>query len=283
MSETQASTLQPGTVIYRLRGVRYRYHGRHLALDGIDLEISHGEQIALLGANGSGKSTLLKLLDGLLAPEEGSMRALGRDIKAVAAGQETFTFHRQVGLVFQDPDVQLFSATVFDDVAFGPLQLGLPREEVKRRCQEALELMEIGQLADRAPFELSGGEKKRAAIASVLSLQPEVILLDEPTASLDPRTKWVLVNLIRRLGEQGRTIVTATHELEIVPLIAQRVIVLGEERRILADGQPGEILRDRALLVRANLIHPQLHRSWSLTLEAEAEPQRPSDTAASSL
>ncbi|MBX5456977.1 MAG: ABC transporter ATP-binding protein [Thermogemmatispora sp.] len=278
-----ASTLQPGTVIYQLRGVRYRYHGRHLALDGIDLEITHGEQVALLGANGSGKSTLLKLLDGLLAPEEGSMRALGRDIKAVAAGQETFTFHRQVGLVFQDPDVQLFSATVFDDVAFGPLQLGLPREEVRRRCQEALELMEISHLADRAPFELSGGEKKRAAIASVLSLQPEVILLDEPTASLDPRTKWVLVNLIRRLGEQGKTIVTATHELEIVPLIARRVIVLGEERRILADGQPEEILRDRALLVRANLIHPQLHRSWFLTLEAEAEQQAPSDTAASSL
>ncbi|WP_376796975.1 energy-coupling factor ABC transporter ATP-binding protein [Thermogemmatispora sp.] len=282
MSLTPSSRLQPGAVIYQLRGVRYRYHGRHLALDGIDLEISHGEQIALLGANGSGKSTLLKLLDGLLTPEEGSMRALGRDIKAVAAGQETFTFHREVGLVFQDPDVQLFSATVFDDVAFGPLQLGLPREEVKRRCQEALELMEISHLADRAPFELSGGEKKRAAIASVLSLQPEVILLDEPTASLDPRTKWVLVNLIRRLGEQGKTIVTATHELEIVPLIARRVIVLGEERRILADGQPEEILRDRALLVRANLIHPQLHRSWSLTLETQEEPQAPSDAPASS-
>ncbi|RAQ97200.1 hypothetical protein A4R35_16800 [Thermogemmatispora tikiterensis] len=179
--------------------------------------------------------------------------------------------------------MQLFSATVFDDVAFGPLQLGLPREEVKRRCQEALELMEISHLADRAPFGLSGGEKKRAAIASVLSLQPEVILLDEPTASLDPRTKWVLINLIRRLGEQGKTMVTTTHELEIVPLIARRVIVLGEERRILADGQPEEILRDRALLVRANLIHPQLHRSWSLTLEAEAERQAPSDTRASSL
>nr|BBH93598.1 cobalt ABC transporter [Thermogemmatispora argillosa] len=283
MSLMQVSALQPGQVIYQLRGVRYRYHGRHLALDGIDLEITHGEQIALLGANGSGKSTLLKLLDGLLAPEEGYMRALGREIQAVAAGQETFTFHRQVGLVFQDPDVQLFSATVFDDVAFGPLQLGLPREEVKRRCQEALELMEISHLADRAPFELSGGEKKRAAIASVLSLQPEVILLDEPTASLDPRTKWVLVNLIRRLGEQGRTIVTATHELEIVPLIARRVLVLGEERRILADGQPEEILRDRALLIRANLIHPQLHRSWFLTLEKEIEPQAPSDAPASSL
>src|SRR4051812_49697429 len=108
-------------LLYHLRGVRYLYHGRHVALDGIDLDIRRGEQIALLSANGAGKSTLLKLLDGILAPSEGTMRALGRDVAAVAAGQDAFRFHREVGLVFQDPDVQLFSATVFDDVAFGPL------------------------------------------------------------------------------------------------------------------------------------------------------------------
>jgi cobalt/nickel transport system ATP-binding protein len=138
----------------------------------------------------------------------------------------------------------LFSATVLDDVAFGPLQLGLSKSEVKARCDEALSQMEIAHLAHRAPFELSGGEKKRAAIASVLSLQPDVLLLDEPTASLDPRTKWVLINLIRQLGQTGKTIITATHELEIVPIIASRVVVLGEERRILADGAPEEILSD---------------------------------------
>jgi cobalt/nickel transport system ATP-binding protein len=120
--------------------------------------------------------------------------------------------------------------------------------------------MEIAHLAKRAPFELSGGEKKRAAIASVLSLHPEVLLLDEPTASLDPRTKWVLVNLITRLGQTGKTIITATHELEIVPIIAQRVVVIGEERRILADGSPEEILNNHELLAKANLIHPQLHQ-----------------------
>ena len=235
------------------------YHGRHVALDGIDLDISRGEQVVLLGANGSGKSTLLKLLDGIYAPSEGKMQALGRDIEAVAAGEDSFRFHREVGLVFQDPDIQLFSATVFDDVAFGPLQLGLSMSEVKARCDEALEQMEIAHLANRAPFELSGGEKKRAAIASVLSLHPEVILLDEPTASLDPRTKWVLVNLIRKLGEAGKTIVTTTHELEIVPAIAERVVVLGEERRVLADGTPQAILNDHELLIRANLIHEHLH------------------------
>jgi cobalt/nickel transport system ATP-binding protein len=144
--------------VFHLRGVRYRYGGRQLALDGIDLDIARGEQVVLLGANGSGKSTLLKLLNGIYAPSEGTMRALGRDIKAVAAGMDSFQFHREVGLVFQDPDIQLFSATVFDDVAFGPLQLGLSQDEVKDRCDEALGQMEITHLAQRAPFELSGGE-----------------------------------------------------------------------------------------------------------------------------
>ncbi len=252
-------TPQLESTLFHLQGVRYLYNGRHLALDSIDLDIARGEQIALLGANGSGKSTLLKLLDGIISPTEGIMIALGREIKAVAAGEDAFNFHREVGLVFQDPDIQLFSATVFDDVAFGPLQLGMTNKEVRERCREALDQMEITHLANRAPFELSGGEKKRAAIASVLSLHPDVLLLDEPTAALDPRTKWLLVNLIRKLGDAGKTVITATHELEIVPIIATRVLVIGEERQILADGAPDEILGDRDLLIRANLIHPQLH------------------------
>ncbi len=251
--------------LFRLRGVRYAYAGRQVALDGIDLDIRAGERMALLGANGSGKSTLLKLLDGIVAPSEGEMRALGHDVAAVAAGEDAFRFHREVGLVFQDPDIQLFSATVFDDVAFGPLQLGLPSEEVRERVDEALAAMEIVHLADRAPFELSGGEKKRAAIASVLSLRPEVILLDEPTASLDPRTKWLLVDLVARLGAAGRTLVTATHELDIVPIIADRIVVLGENKRVLADGSPTSVLADRELLVRANLIHEHLHEHAGVT------------------
>jgi cobalt/nickel transport system ATP-binding protein len=250
--------VQPDEPAFRLRDVRYSYSGRQLALDGIDLDIYAGERVVLLGANGSGKSTLLKLLDGIVAPSSGTLRALGHDVAAVADGHDAFRFHRQVGLVFQDPDVQLFSATVLDDIAFGPLQLGLSQDEVRQRCDAALAQMEIAHLANRAPFELSGGEKKRAAIASVLSLEPAVLLLDEPTAALDPRTKWVLVNLIRRLAED-RTIVTATHDLDIVPLIANRVLVLGEERRVLASGTPDEILADRDLLIRANLIHAHLH------------------------
>ncbi len=245
--------------VFELHGVRYVYGQRQVALDGIDLVVERGEQVALLGANGSGKTTLLKLLDGIVGPSEGSMRALGLEVAAVVDGAEAFRFHRQVGLVFQDPDVQLFSATVYDDVAFGPLQLGLATDEVKARVAEALGVMEIEHLAERAPFELSGGEKKRAAIASVLSLRPEVILLDEPTASLDPRTKWVLVDLIRGLAKAGKTLITSTHELDIVPYIADRVVVLGEDRRVLADGPAAEILANADLLIEANLIHEHLH------------------------
>jgi cobalt/nickel transport system ATP-binding protein len=252
--------------VFELEDVRYVYNRRQLALDGITLTIREGEHVALLGANGSGKSTLLKLMDGLFTPSAGKMRLFGEEVENVSQdSDEAHRFHREVGLVFQDPDIQLFSPTVGDDVAFGPLQLGLPLPQVRRRVEDALSQMDILHLRDRAPFELSGGEKKRAAIASVLSLEPSVLLFDEPTASLDPRTKWVLVNLIQELGEQGKTTVIATHELEIVPLVAERVIVIGEDRKVLADGTPARILEDEALLIEANLIHEHLHRHASVT------------------
>ncbi len=246
--------------LFDLRGVGVAYPGGQVALDGVDLTILAGERVVLLGANGSGKSTLLKLLDGIMSPTSGRMTALGHDVAAVVAGDDAYAFHREVGLVFQDPDIQLFSATVLDDVAFGPLQLGLPAAEVTERCEEALAAMDIAHLANRPPFELSGGEKKRAAIASVLSLRPDVILLDEPTAALDPRTKWVLVDLIKGLGSAGRTVVMATHELDIVPLVADRAVVLTEDGRIAADGPAEALLADTKLLLAANLIHQHRHR-----------------------
>ena len=269
-----SAAVGPGEPIFDLRDVGYKYAGRQSALDGVSLTIWPGERVALLGANGSGKSTLLKILDGVVGPTAGTIRALGRDVAAVAAGEDGFRFHREVGLVFQDPDIQLFSATVLDDVAFGPLQLGLSNEEVKERSDQALAEMGIAHLADRAPFELSGGEKKRAAIASVLSLRPDVVLLDEPTASLDPRTKWVLVDLIQRLAAAGRTLIVATHELDIVPLIADRVVVLSEQGRVVADGSPSAILADRDLLIRANLIHEHLHEHGTI---AHSHPHEPAD------
>lgn len=247
---------------FRLEGVSYAYLRRHPALIGVDLLVARGERVVVLGANGCGKSTLLKIMDGLLRPESGRVEAFGQDATAAvddpAAAQR---LHRSVGLVFQDADVQLFSPTVWDDVAFGPLQMGWEPGEVRCRVEESLALMGIEALARRAPYELSEGEKKRAAIATVLALDPEALLLDEPTANLDPRSKAVLVELVARLNEEGRTVVTTTQELEIAPEMGRRAIVFGDrERRPVAEGPVGRILEDTDLLVRANLIHPRLTR-----------------------
>ena len=247
--------------IFRLEGISYRYHGRHPALDQVDLVVEPGEQLVILGANGSGKSTLLKILDGLYRPTSGRIWAFGEEITDAADDPERARWlHRRVGLVFQDPDVQLFSPTVYDDVAFGPLQLGWPEEQVREQVARALRAMEVAHLADRAPYELSGGEKRRVAIATVLAMDPEVVLLDEPTANLDPRTRAALVHLIRGMRDLGKTVILTTHELDIVPGIATRVVVFGDqERRPVASGHPSEILRDTDLLVRTNLIHEHLH------------------------
>ncbi len=247
-------------VVYRLSGVSYSYLGRHPAVMDAAVKVARGERVVILGANGCGKSTLLKIMDGLIRPDRGRVEAFGEEITGVVEDvAASRRLHRRVGLVFQDSDVQLFSPTVWDDVAFGPLQMGWSAEEVDQRVEKALDLMGIVGLARRAPYELSEGEKKRAAIASVLALDPEVLLLDEPTASLDPRSKAVLIDLICRLGEEGRTVVTTTQELEVAAAVGERAVIFGDrERRPVAEGPVRQILEDRDLLVEANLIHPRL-------------------------
>lgn len=247
--------------ILRMEGVSYAYMGRYPAVVGVDLTVARGERLVILGANGCGKSTLLKIADGLVRPDSGSVEACGEDVvAAVTDAAAARRLHRRAGLVFQDADVQLFSPTVWDDVAFGPLQMGWDEDEVRRRVDEALRLMGIEALAKRAPYELSEGEKKRASIATVLSLDPDLLLLDEPTANLDPRSKAVLVELIVRLSEEGKTVITTTQELEIAPEVGRRAVVFGyNERRQVADGPVLEILEDTDLLVKTNLIHPRLH------------------------
>ncbi|HEX2923893.1 MAG TPA: ABC transporter ATP-binding protein [Chloroflexota bacterium] len=246
--------------ILRMEDVSYAYMGRYPALVGVDLTVARGERLVILGANGCGKSTLLKIADGLIRPDRGRVEACGEDaVAAVGDAAVARRLHRRVGLVFQDADVQLFSPTVWDDVAFGPLQMGWDEAEVQRRVEAALQLMGIEALARRAPYELSEGEKKRASIATVLSLDPEMLLLDEPTANLDPRSKAVLLDLIVRLSEEGKTVVTTTQELEIAPEVGRRAVVFGyNERHQVADGPVLEILEDTDLLVDANLIHPRL-------------------------
>ncbi|MCL5110390.1 MAG: energy-coupling factor ABC transporter ATP-binding protein [Chloroflexi bacterium] len=253
-------------LVFELRNVSYTYGGGVVALRGVDLTVHAGEKLVILGANGSGKSTLLKILDGLYFASAGTARAFGAslDERLLADDAYAFAFRRRVGLVFQDSDVQLFSASVWDEVAFGPLQLGLSQAEVKARVEEMLALLDIRRLAERPPYRLSAGEKKKVCLASVLAIRPEVLLMDEPTAGLDPRSRGMLVEFIRRLNAEGHTVLTATHDLDIVEDIADRVVVFDEEKRLVAAGGPSEVLADEALLLRANLVHAHPHRHGSV-------------------
>ena len=207
------------------------------ALRGLTLHIEEGDRVVLLGANGSGKSTLLRILDALYFPSAGTVAFRGGRSyrKAPSARRISLNFRRRVALVFQNPDVQLFNLTVFDEVAYGPLQLQWSKEDVIRRVDETLKFMSISHLRDRPPYRLSGGEKKRVALASVLVLDPEVLLLDEPTATLDPKSQSQVVDLIQQWKGTSKTVITATHQLEIVEDIADRVLVLeagsGDRRR----------------------------------------------------
>jgi cobalt/nickel transport system ATP-binding protein len=244
---------------FEVQDLHFDYEGIS-ALRGLSLRIEQGERIALLGANGSGKSTLLRILDALYFPKQGSVRYQAETLTPERfQGEEFFLqFRRRVALVFQNPDVQLFNPTVFDEVAYGPLQLQWDVEELRRRVEETLNLMAIARLRDRPPYRLSGGEKKRVALASVLVLDPEVLLLDEPTATLDPRSQSQVVDLIQQWKGTPKTVITATHQIEIVEDIADRVLVL-EEGRVIAEGTPGQILSNGELLLRANLIHAHRH------------------------
>jgi len=249
-----------GRPVFEVEQIRLSYLGRFPALAGVTLTVEAGEQIALLGPNGCGKSTLLKVLAGLVFPDSGTVRAFGRDLTSAALTRPDFfaEFRRQVGLLFQNSDAQLFNPTVFEEVAFGPNQLGFPPAEVRRRVQEMLALLEIDGLADRAPFQLSEGQKRRVALAAVLAVDPDVLLLDEPTTGLDPRTNDRLVEILWGLRRLGKTVLVATHDLELARLVADRALIIGEDHRVWADGPVGDVLADRALLYRANLVG----RAW---------------------
>ena len=245
--------------VFDVADVAYAYHETP-ALDGLSLSIMAGQRIVLIGANGSGKSTLLRLLDGLYFPSKGRIEAFGKPLteESFADDQTALAFRRRVGFVFQNPDVQLFNPTVFDEIAFGPLQMGWPKDEVRRRVAETLAAFAIDHLKDRPPHRLSGGEKKRVALASVLVLEPEVLLFDEPTASLDPKSASHLIDYLVKCRGLGRTVVTATHDLDIVEDIADHCFVL-EAGRVIASGSPHAILHDVELLKRTGLSHAHLH------------------------
>ena len=216
----------------RLQSVRFSYSKGQEVLQGVSFEVAAGERLAVLGSNGSGKSTLLLLLTGLLSGQ-GSIDTGG---------------HRP-GLLFQDPDDQLFCSTLKDDVAYGPRQLGLAEEEVERRVHQALQAVELLGLAARAPQQLSEGQKRRGAIATLLSMQPQILALDEPTSALDPRARRLLIELLQGLPQ---TMIVSTHDLDLARLLLPRSLVL-DEGCVVYDGATGPLLGDRAFLLAHGL------------------------------
>lgn len=234
--------------IIELKDVEYRYPDQTKALRGVSFRIEHGESVAIVGVNGAGKSTLLSSLAGLCVPSGGTIR-----IGDFPVTKQTLPhIRRSVGMVFQDSDDQLFMPTVFDDVAFGPLNLGLPLEDVKRRVQTALEAVGASQLIERPPYKLSGGQKRAVAIATVLSMSPDILVMDEPSAGLDPLARRQLIHLLLSFNH---TKIIATHDLDLVLDTCKRTIVLSSGK-VVADGATIEIFNDITALEKSGLEKP---------------------------
>ncbi len=238
----------------KTEALSFSYPDGTRALEEVALEVRTGEFLALTGANGCGKTTLLKHMLGLLKPSAGRVLLAGKDLHLLKDG-EVF---RRVGMVFQDPNDQLFASSVEEDVAFGPVNAGLDRDEVARRTADALLMTGISRLSGRAVHTLSFGEKRRAAIAGVLAMQPALMLLDEPTSGLDPRGVSSLMRLLRRLNrEMGITMVVATHDVEILSLYCDRAAVM-DRGRIIGLGSPEEIFAQREMIRQARLRLPRI-------------------------
>ena len=245
--------------LLRFENVSFAYEeGReeYPALRGCSVTVSDGERIAVLGENGAGKSTFFLLANGVLRPRQGTVYFLGRPV----GKRELNDLRRGVGLVFQDPDVQILGGTVEEEISFGPMNLRLPRQEVARRVEEALEQLQIGHLRARAPQYLSGGEKKQVSIADALAMEPRLLLLDEPAASLDPRHRRIFEGTLKMLESQGMSLMVSTHDVDFAWRWAERVLVF-HDGELAADLPPGELFRDRELLERCGLEQPVLFRA----------------------
>jgi cobalt/nickel transport system ATP-binding protein len=234
--------------IVEVKNLRHVYPDGTAALHDVSFRITHGESVAIIGANGAGKSTLLLHLNGYLVPTAGQIR-----IGDFPMNKSTLPeIRRTVGMVFQDPDDQLFMPTVYDDVAFGPMNLGLPVAEVEQRVRDALERVGAGHLREKAPYHLSGGEKKRVAIATVLSMSPDILVMDEPTSGLDPFARRQLMGLLR---DFHHTKIFTSHDLDMVLELCERTIILNQGE-VKADGLTREIFQDEALLAQCRMEKP---------------------------
>ncbi len=242
--------------------VSYSYAPSKYALEHVNLSIGEAELVAILGENGAGKTTLVKHINGLLRPQSGKVTVCGIDTKnsTVAA------LARKVGLVFQNPDHQLFAETVEKELAFALVNFGMPLLGTSSGVDWAIKEFELNQYRERPPFLLSGGERKRLALASVLCYNPQILILDEPTTGQDSRQKSRLANLLKNLNREGKTVIVVTHDMEFVADFIPRVVLLSKGK-VIAEGPAEDILTNRELLMSASLLPPQLAElSWDLTL-----------------
>lgn len=248
--------------IISLKNIDYSYYGKIPALKNINLSIKKGEMFSIIGLNGCGKSTLLHIINALVFPDSGDVLFDGNPVTEKSLRDNSFClqFRQRMGYIFQNSDIQLFCPTVFDELLFGPLQLNLPVETAIERAEQTLLFLGIGYLKDRSVYMLSGGEKKRVAIASVLTMNPDILLVDEPLSSLDPKTQTFFIELLLELNHAGKTIVFTTHHLDLIDHLQPRVAVLSEEHSIRKTGTASEILNDEELLISVNLIHEHKHK-----------------------
>lgn len=248
--------------IISLKNVNYSYYGKIPALKNINLTVKKGEMFSIIGLNGSGKSTLLNLINALVFPDSGEILFEGKPLSEKSLRDKSFglQFRQRMGYIFQNPDIQLFCPTVFDELLFGPLQLNLPLEIAQERAEQTLSYLGIGHLKERPVYMLSGGEKKRVAIAAVLTMNPDILLVDEPLSSLDPKTQTFFIELLLELNHSGKTIIFTTHQLDLIEHLQPRVAVLSDEHTIRKTGSSSEILEDKELLISVNLIHEHIHK-----------------------
>ncbi|MGQ9468966.1 MAG: energy-coupling factor ABC transporter ATP-binding protein [Nitrososphaerales archaeon] len=238
-----------------VKDLKYVYPDGFVALDDVSIKVLRGERVAILGPNGAGKSTLLMLINGLLKPHKGSVYVLGMPVD-----ENLHKVRSSLGLVFQDPDDQLFCPTLWEDVTFGLLNMGLDKDEVIKRAEEALKNVGLDGYGEKAPHHLSAGEKKKAAIATVLAMKPEILVLDEPTANLDSRSRAELIELINDLHKSQKiTLVTATHDVDFIPMVADRAYIL-KKGRIMAEGALEDIFSNFKMMRESGLEPPTVTR-----------------------
>ncbi|KAF5081044.1 Energy-coupling factor transporter ATP-binding protein EcfA3 [anaerobic digester metagenome] len=241
--------------VLETKDISYKYPDGTLALKDVNFHASKGEIVALLGPNGAGKSTLFLHFNGILRPSSGKIMVeevpLNYDKKAI------MNVRQKVGIVFQNPDDQLFAPTVAEDVAFGPLNIGLDQDEVEKRVTESLERVGMAGFERKPPHHLSGGQKKRVAIAGILAMRPGIMVLDEPTSGLDPKGASQILHILHQLNQEGMTIVISTHDVDLVPLYASQVYIISDGH-IIKEGTPQDVFGDVETIRKANLRLPRI-------------------------